>query len=1055
MKPMIESVLSRIERRVLTQPLALAIEAGNERCTYAALWARVGALSAEIEQHGLRQGDRVGVVLDRGIDWIAAFLAILKCGLVYVPINSVLPDARQRDMAQIARLRLLIAADGATSDLCPVITVPAAAASSESRPVCLLPAQALAYLIFTSGTSGVPKAVAITHSNLVAHTDAITEAYGLVAEDRVLQTCAIGFDISIEEVIPTLCAGGCLVIAPEQVGLRAGGLSAFLRDAEVTVANLPTALWSAWVDELSAQVAMPPKLRCLVVGGEACPVAKVHTWFGLEQARAVTALNGYGPTEATITTTLWPLRPRSAQSLHVPIGLPVSGTQAYVLDDAGNPAGSGELFLGGALVGQGYFEQPAATAAAFLPDPFSGLAGARMYRTGDQVHWNLDGELILTGRVDRQIKLRGYRIEPAEIERRLEMSGQVRAAVVKRVNLGEQPVLAAYIVPSADSLAGTNVVPASSTQLASVVSSLAGLPDYMHPAWYVLLPELPLNANGKVDLRSLPSLPQANATVAPAEAEFTRDDVVAVCIRQCLDRNPADWSLRFYEAGGDSIQAVRVLAALRQRGWRLDASDFLRLPMAELSTHLQAIVPAKGTASAVDPSAHGLSDHELARLRAGTMDWTDVEHLCAVTPVQLGMLYRSLTGSSEGRYVEQVEGVLDQLDVHRFQQAWREVIARHPILRATFALALPNKPLLLFRRAVAMDWQSDDWTSAGQVLEARVGAWLAADRMRGFDLITGPLQRFHLARLDEHRYHFCWTYHHALLDGWSDIDILDQVFDQYERSNKSERGEQAPARSFADYVSWLQRQDYARAIAFWQQQLRDLDPHRSWLVATPTTPEKPQVRRVEYGLDAANTARLRHAAKLAGCTLNTLLIAAWAASVSALKGCTDVVLGAIVAIRPAELSDAIVGPMLNLLPQRLTLPRQIAPWSTWLRQLQRSQTDTLEHQYLGLDQIETPDSGALFDTLFVFENYPAARHAPARALQSHTQSEFPLTVLVWPDSIIKVELLVDTTRIQLGTLERLWAGFGSALQAISDDSHLSAMSKLPEAASVECVELEI
>ncbi|AVP97154.1 hypothetical protein C7S18_08085 [Ahniella affigens] len=1053
---MIDSVLALIERRVLAAPHAIAIESGTDRVSYAALWQRVAAIAAQLDTYGLRAGDAVGVALPRGSDWVASLLAILKSGLVYVPVNPALPRARQYEMADIASMRLLLTDARQDWAICPALNIAGCQPSASVSPVNAVIETALAYLIFTSGTSGTPKAVAISHGNLVVHCGSISNAYRLRAEDRVLQTCAIGFDISIEEVIPTLCAGACLVIAPDQIGLRAGGLTGFLAESAISVANLPTALWSAWVDELRAGVALPSALRCVVVGGEACPIAKIHAWNALAATRGVLTVNAYGPTETTITSTLWIVRDRPAHVVHVPIGEALPGAHAYVLDPTGAPAGSGELFLGGALVGQGYVAQPALTAAAFVPDPFSNQPGARMYRTGDQVHWNLDGALILTGRVDRQIKLRGYRIEPAEIERRLERAPGVRAAVVKRCMYGVQPVLVAYVATAAAPLGTPQFFTAQMPAVASMSASVNALPDYMRPAWYVLLSAMPLNANDKLDYRGLPELPVADESADASGAERLVQDPVVDCIRQCLGRDPNDWSLRFFEAGGDSIQAVRVLAALRQRGFGLSASTLLTLPMGELSCHVTTIAPVSAPANAIDHLPPDLTPQEHLRLRNAVRNWTDVEQVSVLTPVQLGMVYRSLHAVNEGRYVEQVEGVLEDLDVHRFQRAWRHVIARHGILRASFSLLLPNKPLLLFRRQVEMDWQTVDWTGRSDEHDETLASWLAADRARGFDLTEGPLQRFHLAALDQRRIHFCWSYHHALLDGWSDIDVLDQVFDQYARVEDASDPAPSPATSFSTYVKWLQRQDSASSAAFWQNRLRSLDPRKPWLIATDTMHATPNVLRLECRLDSATTTAIRSAAQSAGCTLNTALVAAWGASVAELKACPEVVLGGIVAIRPVELGPEVIGPMLNLLPQRLSLPKVAMNWSSWLAQLQQLQSAALDHQYLGLDQIERAESGPLFDTLFVFENYPAARHPSARALRSHTQTEFPLSLLVWPDAMIKIEILLDTTRVSTPLLEQLWAGFLRALKSLADDRVIAGVAASTGAAEMpDCVELEI
>lgn len=1027
-------VWSIIDAWARANPRAVAVVDDGGACDRSTLAAWAAAIEMQLLDAGVRRGEAVGVCMQRGAAWIASMLAVLRAGMVYVPLHPGLPAARRNEMCAIADVRVVLAAAPSGEEACDVLAPVHAPMDAASAAAAIAPhPQSPAYLIFTSGTSGQPKAVAITHANLSAHAQAAIARFALVPQDRVLQTCAIGFDISIEETIATLCAGATVVVAPDHVGQCEGGLGGVLEAASITVANLPTALWSAWVDELSATAAMPRSLRCVIVGGEACPVAKLRAWLALEAASRVACINAYGPTETTITTTAWTLRALPAEQLHAPIGRALPNVHTYVLDETLLPADSGELYLGGALVGDGYRNQPAATAAVFLPDPFAARPGARMYRSGDCVHVDADGELVLSARLDRQIKLRGHRIEPAEIERRLEACGGMSAAVVALASSGEGRALVAYLVTHAP-VAAPQFRTADASAVSRYADAVATLPDYMRPRWYCMLDALPLNSNGKTDLRALPALPERESV--------TSDDVFLGAVGQCLGHVPSDLSHSFHAAGGDSIQAVQLLSLLRQRGWILDATALAALPLRDAAALLRpATAPPAPTAD--DCVGVHLDAGERERLRAGTPRWDEVERIWAASQVQLGMVYRSLTGTREGQYIEQVEGIVEDLDPAAFQAAWRSTIAQHPILRASFALVLRDKPLLLIRRAVEPDWQIVAWPDDGTSAASRIDTLLAADRARGFDLLSPPLMRFRLSQLGPRRHHFLWTYHHALLDGWSDVAVLDAVFAHYDALRAQSAAPVTAEASFADYLAWLQLQDRSAARRYWQAHLDGLAAGRRWLLAdTARSPSGSNLRR-EHRIDATRVAALAAVARSAGATINTLLLAAWARAVAQLRGGSEVVLGTVVATRPTVLSDRIIGPLLNVVPLRLCLPVDGAVSAAWLAALQRVQADRQPHLHVGLDQIGAPDAAPLFDTLFVFENYPPPRHPAAAALRSHTQTEYPLSLLVWPDAELRIELLHDPALIDASLLDRLLSAFDTALEAVlspalSDDARTDA-----------------
>ncbi|HEU4885918.1 MAG TPA: amino acid adenylation domain-containing protein, partial [Longimicrobium sp.] len=532
------------QARVAETPHAPAVAHAGRTLTYAELDRRGSAVAARLRALGVGPEARVAVLLERGFDLAAALLGVLKAGAAYVPLDPEYPAERiayvLEDSGAVAMLsgaaHLLPAGAPPVVD---VASIPDAEADG-FVPVETDP-ESLAYVIYTSGSTGRPKGVGISHRSLVSHNRAVIALFGLGEGDRVAQITSIGFDISVEEIFPTWAAGGTVVFRPAEVPGFGSGFLRWLGDEGITVLNLPTAFWHAWVDDLAAAGAAPPaSLRLVIVGGERPNPSVLAQWRAIagDQVRWI---NSYGPTEATVTATAW--EATGEVDDEVPIGRALANTRAHVLDEALRPVDEGELFLGGEGVARGYLGRPGLTAERFLPDPFACAPGARMYRTGDRVRvrecvsaevreWNGgedDGEsttdalthsrthalssrthaLEFLGRLDDQVKVGGFRVEPGEVEAVLATHPALaHAAVVARDDGTGRTRLVGYVV----SREGEAV------HAGAVRRWLRGrLPAYMVPSAIVPLDALPLTAHGKVDRRALP----APAALEPLEGDWS------------------------------------------------------------------------------------------------------------------------------------------------------------------------------------------------------------------------------------------------------------------------------------------------------------------------------------------------------------------------------------------------------------------------------------------------------------------------------------------------------------------------------------------------------
>ncbi|HLL48506.1 MAG TPA: amino acid adenylation domain-containing protein, partial [Longimicrobiaceae bacterium] len=418
-------------------------------------------------------------------------------------------------------------------------------AESAGTPAVGVSPESLAYVVYTSGSTGRPKGVLVPHLGLANVAAAQARDLGVGAGDRVLQFASASFDASVFEMVMALASGGTLVLGTREALAPGPDLVHLLRDAEVTAVVLtPSALAALPPAEL-------PALRVLMAAGEACTAELVERW-----APGRRFFNLYGPTEATIWSTAAACAPgRSAP----PIGRPVASTRAYVLDAGGEPTPvrvPGELHVGGVGVARGYLDRPEQTAERFVPDPFGADAGARLYRTGDRVRWRADGEMEFLGRVDQQVKLRGFRVEPGEVEAALLARREVReAVVVVREDAPGQQRLVAYLVAEAGEAP-------SAAELRAHLSSR--LPEHMVPSALVVLEALPLNVNGKVDRRALPPPERESAAYAHRAPRTAAEEVLAGIWAEVLGLERVGAEEGFFELGGHSLLVTRVVSRVRE-----------------------------------------------------------------------------------------------------------------------------------------------------------------------------------------------------------------------------------------------------------------------------------------------------------------------------------------------------------------------------------------------------------------------------------------------------------------------------------------------------------
>ena len=573
------------EKQVKQNPDAIAVVFENQSLTYQQLNIQANKLSHYLQSMGVKPETLVGIYLERSLSMIVALLAVLKAGGAYVPLDPDYPIQRLAYIAEDSQCSVLITQQTLLNSL-PIPGVNVIVLDAETHvlttqnsdnPVSEVKPKNLACLLYTSGSTGQPKGVMLTHEALVNHSSAISEVFGLTSCDRVLQFASLAFDVAAEEIFPTWLKGATVVLKPAQMFPDLASFANFIAEQKLTVLNITPAYWHEWAVAVSkSDATVPSSLRLIAVGGDAVLPETVTLWQQVETRHStsvrnqVSCLNVYGPTEASVTAVVHDLLTPSEQINSVLIGRPIANTQIYILDRHLQPVPVGvigELHIGGVRLARGYFNRPELTAEKFLPNPFKegtkhhfdDAHCPRIYKTGDLARYLPDGNIECLGRIDNQIKIRGFRIELGEIEAVLNRNPhvQVSCVIVREDHPGDKR-LVGYVVPH------DQQHPPKISELRQFLSH--HLPLYMVPSAFVFLANLPLTPNRKVDRRTLPAPDilhdQKDTYVAP---RTPTEKIVADIWQNVLGLTRISIFDNFFELGGHSLKAAQVISRLREQ----------------------------------------------------------------------------------------------------------------------------------------------------------------------------------------------------------------------------------------------------------------------------------------------------------------------------------------------------------------------------------------------------------------------------------------------------------------------------------------------------------
>jgi len=799
-----------VERQARRSPEAVAVVSGQDQLSYRELNEKANRLGRYLQSKGVCREEMVGISLERGLEMVIGILGILKAGGAYLPIDPGDPGQRRDRIVKESGVRVVVT-EGAIGEsyegkVEEVIRVDEQCGEIGRERGGDLGRQAeadnLAYVIHTSGTTGQPKGVMVSHRAIYNRLMWSQTTYPLSQDDRVLQIAPFNFDFSIWEIFGPLMAGGSVILAESGSQRDISHLAMFIDEQGVTITHFVPSMLRVFLDLLGQDRC--DSLRYVFSGGESLSADLQDRFFTHSDAELY---NQYGPSEATIDATYWYCR-RNKDQQTVPIGRPISNLRVNLLDRhlMAIPVGmSGELHIGGVGLARGYIGHADLTAEKFIPDQFSQTNGERIYKSGDLARYLSDGNIEYLGRIDEQVKVRGFRVELGEIEAALSRHPAILGSVVVLREIAPcDKRLVAYVVTDQSSNVTTH-------ELSKYLE--ASLPAYMLPSVFVLLERLPFLPNGKVDRHSLPEPTPLNHNVKSESSVLHTpvEEILAGIWSSVFRVERVDLQDDFFKLGGHSLLATQVASRVRSVfNVKLPLQYvFEATTLADFAIKVQTLL-AEQQGQQIPPLSAVSRDQELPMSFAQQRLWL-VHQLNPDSPA-----YNWASGLRlKGR-----------LDVVALEKTLSEVIRRHEILRTTFVV-VDGRPLQIINSAKPVTLPITDLTTLPEEhREEQARRLFKQEAQQPFDLEKDSLIRVMLMRLGEHDHAALITIHHIVSDGWSVELLVKEVAVLYEAYSNGKSSPLADlAIQYADYAVWqrqlLQGEALEKSLSYWRRQLAD------------------------------------------------------------------------------------------------------------------------------------------------------------------------------------------------------------------------------------------
>lgn len=1023
-----ECLMEPFENQAEQTPSAVAVVFQQERITYKELNERANQIAHHLIRRGVGAGSLVGVCLPRNVEMLASLLAALKAGAAYVALDPEYPVERLSFILNDANIEAIIT-DKPRRHLLADLPIEAVSVdehwseiSRESSDNLLktVTGADLAYVLYTSGSTGVPKGVGIEHRNTINFISWALREFGPKSLEAVLASTSICFDLSIFELFAPLSCGGAVLLVEDALQL-----SELSGDLSPTLINtVPSAM-----AELLRLEAVPTSTKVINLAGE--PLHASLAQMVYERTNAEAIYNLYGPSESTTYSTY--ARIEEGDATDPSIGRPVANTQIYILDNRMEPVPilvAGELLIGGAGVARCYMNRPTETAERFVPDPFATVAGARMYRTGDLARHRSDGNIDYIGRADNQVKVRGYRIELGEVEACLSAHPVIAdGAVIAFDDDAGQKQLAAFIVAR----------DGASVDIGDLKRHLGkSLPAYMLPSTYTLIERLPLLPNGKVDRRRLRStegaqLSQHHYSVGPRNP---MEEALAEIWCEILKVERIGAHDNFFEIGGHSLKATQVVS-------RIEKVFAVSLP-------LQTLFENPTIAAIAEKVAAYLPDRE--RLSSQPIRRVPRQREMPVSFYQLRewFLQRMRPGTSAYNLPISIR-LSEQVNLAALKRSINEIVLRHEVLRTRFELH-GGEPKQIISPGGEIDLPIVDLSDLASDLRERVGQRInTRQARRPFDLERGPLFQTLLLRLEATEHALLIYMHHIIADGWS-IGILIRELDSLYKAYCDGKASPLPDLpiQYADYAVWqnarLESEEFEKLMSYWTERLSDAPT----LLDLPTDRPRPASQTFKGGsqsimLDSGLTESLRALTRQQGATLFMTLIAAYNVLLARYSRQRDICIGTYLANRNSSEIENLIGLFVNVLPMRTVVDGE-SSFLDLLAEVKQSALGMYAHQDVPFDKLiaalnpkrdrsHTP----LFQVLFVFQNSNGEmRHSQnlstGRMGVKYALANFDLSLWMGAGKEgLHATLEYNTDLFDGSTIQTMLRHFKSLLESIASD----------------------
>jgi len=1016
--------------RARQQPENVAVVFQNHRLTYAQLEARANQLAYHLQGLGVGPEVPVAICMDRSLEMVVGILGILKAGGAYVPLDPEYPKERLAYMMEDARTQVLLTQNTLRESM-PELGIAVVCVDSDwetiarhgkSTPQANATAANLAYVIYTSGSTGQPKGVMVEHGGLTNTINWTMETLELSSSDRCILKTPITFDASGRELFATLLAGGTLIVAEPGGHRDSRYLADTIRGERISILHCVPSLLRLLVEEPAFDESLA--LRAVMCGGEALPPQLVTRF----QSRIGAKLyNVYGPTETIIDSTFWSCEECNPHCA-VPIGRPIPNAQVYILDDLLRllPIGvAGDLYIGGVGMARGYVRRPDLTAEKFIPDPFSGEPGARLYKTGDIARYRPDGNIEFLGRTDHQVKIRGFRIELGEIEGTLEQHPAVLQAIVQpqEVAPGEKR-LVAYVVAERESRP-------TAGELRGFLKDK--LPEHMVPAVFVLLDAFPLTTNGKVNRRALPT---------PDDRRPELDQVFVACRTPTEELLAAIWSQvlgiervgiydNFFQLGGHSLLATQVVSRIRE-------AFQVEMPLRRL---FEAPTVA-GLAESVDVGrGAGLQASPIVPVpRSGELPLSFAQQ-------RLWFIDQLEPGSSVYNFPAAVR-LKGPLNVAALKKSLDEIVKRHEALRTTFAI-VDGRPVQVIAPLLTLTLPIVDLRELPQPEREREVQRLATNEaLCPFDLAEGPLVRTTVLRLGENEHVGLLTMHHIVSDGWSTGILIREMAVLYDAfcSDRPASLPELPIQ-YADFAHWqrhwLEGEVLETQLTYWKQQLLGAPP----LLELPADHPRPPLQTFRGAHQSILLTRtvgdgLKALSRQEGATLFMTLLAAFTILLHGYTNQDDLVVGTPTANRNRLEIEGLIGFFVNTLVLRTDLSDNPS-FRDLLRRVREVCLGAYAHQDLPFERLVEElhpardlSRNPLFQVMFVLQNAPLqAVELPGLSLSpievDTSTTHFDLTLhIVDTEQGLVGTLAYNTDLFEAVTITRMLGHFRTLLEAV-------------------------